>query len=299
MSASSKKLEYYKKAGQIVCKVLEKTTLSLHAGIFTLDIAEMTEREIARLGATPAFPSNISVNSEVAYNTPPTDDGAQVEDGDLLKVDIGAHVGGYIVDRATTCEIETSNHSKMINAARKALNEGILPIRDGLATSIITEKIESSIKSTGFTPICSCRGHTLEQYALHGKVSIPICFNGAGGDFTLQAGDVAAIEVFLTNGAGKIITTRAEIYSVKMGFNVRDLDIESRNYRSYLVSRYGQLPFALRWLPGGRAENVCRIDELLKCGALIQYPASIESSGGMVVHFEQTIAVTKDGCIVL
>jgi len=298
MSASSKKLEYYKKAGQIVCKVLEKTVLSLHAGIFILDIAEMTEREITRLGGTPAFPSNISVNSEVAYNTPPADDTAQAESGDLLKVDIGAHVGGYIVDRAATCEIETSNYSKMISAARKALNEGILPIKDGLATSIITERIENSIRSAGFTPICSCRGHTLEQYALHGKVSIPICFDGQGEDLTLQAGDVAAIEVLLTNGEGKIISTRAEIYSVKIGFD-GDLDVELRNFRSYLVSHYGRLPFALRWLPGGRAENIGRIDELLKCGALIQYPASIESSGGMAVHFEQTIAVTKDGYIML
>jgi methionyl aminopeptidase len=278
--------------------VLEKTALSLHAGMFILDIAEMTEREIAHLGGVPAFPSNISANSEVAYNTPPADDTTQVENGDLLKIDIGAHVGGYIVDRATTCEIGTSNHSKMISAAQKALNEGILPIRDGLATSIITEKIESSIKSTGFTPICSCRGHTLEKYVLHGKVNIPICFD-EGEDFTLQAGDIAAIEVFLTNGTGKIITTSAEIYSVKMDYDVRDLDFESRNLRSYLVSHYGQLPFALRWLLGERAENVCSIDELLKCGALIQYPASIESSGGMVVHFEQTIVVTKDGYNVL
>ena len=299
MSASSRKLEYYKKAGQIVSKVLEKTALSLHAGMFILDVAEKTEREIAHLGGTPAFPSNISVNSEVAHNTPAADDKAQVENGDLLKVDIGAHVDGYIVDRAITCEIETSNYSKMISAAQKALNEGILPIRDGLATSVITEKMEDSIKSTGFTPICSCRGHTLERYTLHGTVGIPLCFDGKGEDRILQAGDVTAIEVFLTNGAGKIITTHAEIYSVKIGFDVRDLDVESRNYRSYLVSRYGQLPFALRWLPGGRAENVCRIDELLKCGALVQYPASIESSGGMAVQFEQTIAVTKEGCIVL
>ncbi|HXY87189.1 MAG TPA: M24 family metallopeptidase [Candidatus Acidoferrales bacterium] len=299
MSASSKKLEYYKKAGQVVSKVLEKTALSLHAGMFILDIAEMTERDIAYLGGVPAFPSNISVNSEVAYNTPPADDTAHVENGDLLKIDIGAHVGGYIVDRATTCEIGTSNHSKMISAAQKALNEGILPIRDGLATSIITEKIENSIKSTGFTPICSCRGHTLEKYALHGKVSIPICFDEKEEDFILQAGDIAAIEVFLTNGTGKIITTTAEIYSVKMEFDVRDLDFESRNLRSYLFSHYGQLPFALRWLPGEHAENVGSIDELLRRGALIQYPASIESSGGMVVHFEQTIVVTKDGHIAL
>ena len=298
MSASSKKLEYYKKAGQVVSKVLEKTALSLHAGMFILDIAEMTERDIAYLGGVPAFPSNISVNSEVAYNTPPADDTVQVENGDLVKIDIGAHVGGHIVDRATTCEIGTSNHSKMISAAQKALNEGILPIRGGLATSIITEKIESSIKSTGFTPICSCRGHTLEKYALHGKVSIPICFD-VGEDFTLQAGDIAAIEVFLTNGTGKIITTTAEIYSVKMEFDVRDLDFKSRNLRSYLISHYGQLPFALRWLPGEHAENVGSIDELLRRGALIQYPASIESSGGMVVHFEQTIVVTKDGYIAL
>jgi len=298
MSASSKKLEYYKKAGQIISKVLEKTALSLQVGMFILDIAEMTEREIGYLGGVPAFPSNISVNGEVAYNTPPPDDTAQLENGDLLKIDIGAHVGGHIVDRATTCEIGTSNHSKMIRAAQKALNEGILPIRDGLATSIITEKIERSIRSTGFTPICSCRGHTLEKYALHGKVNIPICFD-EGGDFTLQAGDIAAIEVFLTNGTGKISNSLAEIYSVKMDYDVRDLDFESRNFRSYLVSHYGQLPFALRWLPGERAENVGSIDELLKCGALIQYPASIESSGGMVVHFEQTIAVTEDGYIVL
>jgi methionine aminopeptidase len=58
------------------------------------------------------------------------------------------------------------------------------------------------------------------------------------------------------------------------------------------------MPFAVRWLPGERDKNVRRIDELLKYGVLIEYPATIESSGGLVVHFEQTLAVTKDSYIV-
>ncbi len=296
MSALSKKLGYYKKAGHIVKNTLEKTMRLLHAGTSVLDIAELTENEIVRRGGIPAFPSNVSVNGAVAHNTPSADDTAQVEKADILKIDLGAHIGGYIVDRAITCEIETNNNSEMINTAQNALNEGILSVRHGVATSMIAEKIESLIASTGFTPICSCRGHTLKRYTLHGNVSIPICFEE--GDATLKAGDVAAIEVFLTDGVGKTTATHTEIYSVKVGVDLHDLDVKSRNFASHLISNYGRMPFALRWLPGGRDENVGSIDELMKYGVLTEYPATIESSGGLVVHFEQTLAVTKDGYIV-
>jgi methionyl aminopeptidase len=296
MSALSKKLEYYEKAGQIVKNTLQKTMRLLHAGASILDIAELTEREIVRRGGIPAFPSNVSVNGAVAHNTPSADDVTQVEKADMLKIDLGAHSGGYIVDRAITCEIETTNNSEMISTAQNALNEGIRTIRHGVATSTVAEKIESLIASTGFTPICSCRGHTLKRYTLHGNVSIPICFEEGGA--TLLAGDVAAIEVFLTNGVGKTTATHTEIYSVKVGVDLRDLDVKSRNFASHLISNYGRMPFAVRWLPGERDKNVRRIDELLKYGVLIEYPATIESSGGLVVHFEQTLAVTKDSYIV-
>jgi methionyl aminopeptidase len=296
MSVLSKKLEYYKKAGQIVENTLEKTIRSLHAGVSILDIAKLTEHEIVRRGGILAFPSNVSVNDAVAHNTPSADDRAQVEKADILKIDLGAHIGGYIVDRAITCEIETNNNAEMISTAQNALNEGILSVRHGVATSTIAEEIESLITSTGFTPICSCRGHTLERYALHGNVSIPICFEEGGA--TLQAGDVAAIEVFLTNGVGKTATTHTEIYSMKGGVDLRDLDVKSRNFASYLISNFRQMPFALRWLPGDRNENVGRIDELLKYDVLLEYPATIEASGGLAVHFERTLAVTKDRYIV-
>ncbi len=296
MSALSKKLGYYKKAGQIVKNTLEKTTRLLRAGMSVLDIAELTENEIVRRGGIPAFPSNVSVNGAVAHNTPSADDTAQVEKADILKIDLGAHIGGYIVDRAITCEIETNNNSEMISTAQKALNEGILSVRHGVATSTIAEKIESLITSTGFRPICSCRGHTLERYTLHGNVSIPICFEEGGA--TLQAGDVVAIEVFLTDGVGKTTATRTETYSVKVGVDLRNLDVKSRNFASSLISNYGRMPFALRWLPGGHNDNIESIDELIKYGVLIEYPATIESSGGLAVHFEQTLAVTKNGHII-
>lgn len=296
MSALSKKLEYYKKAGHIVKSALERTISLLYAGMSVLDIAELTENEIVCRGGIPAFPSNVSVNDAVAHHTPSADDTAKVEKADILKIDLGAHVGGYIVDRAITCEFETSNNSEMIITAQNALNEGVLAIRHGVETSTIAEKIQSVITSTGFTPICSCRGHTLERYTLHGNVSIPPCCEEGGT--TLQAGDVAAIEVFLTDGVGKTTATHTEIYSVKVGVDLRDLDFKSRNFASSLISNYGRMPFALRWLPGERNENVGYIEELKKCGILTEYPATIEASGGLAVHFEQTLAVTKGGYIV-
>ena len=97
--------EKYEKAGEILKKVKEEVVKLVKPGVKLLDVAEFVEKRIVELGGKPAFPCNISINSDAAHFTPKKNDERVFKDGDVVKIDIGAHVDGYIADKAITIDL--------------------------------------------------------------------------------------------------------------------------------------------------------------------------------------------------
>jgi methionyl aminopeptidase len=73
-------------------------------GVSLLEVAETAEEEIRDLGGEPAFPVNISVNEEASHAPPGIDDEATFG-ADMVCLDIGVHVDGWIADAATTVDL--------------------------------------------------------------------------------------------------------------------------------------------------------------------------------------------------
>ncbi len=99
---SEEEIENYREAGEILSEVMEEAKEMIEPEAKLLDIAEKVEEMIEEKDAKPAFPCNISINENAAHYTPPDEDDAVIEDGDLVTIDIGVHVKGYIADMATT-----------------------------------------------------------------------------------------------------------------------------------------------------------------------------------------------------
>jgi methionyl aminopeptidase len=95
-------LEKYLKAGKICAEVRHEIAGMLKPGTKLLDLAEAIERKIHEKGGKPAFPVYISVNEFVAHYTPSFNDERVINPKDLVKIDIGVHVDGYIGDMAFT-----------------------------------------------------------------------------------------------------------------------------------------------------------------------------------------------------
>ncbi|WP_457750776.1 type II methionyl aminopeptidase [Thermococcus sp.] len=285
------------KAGEIAQKVKAEVVDLIKPGAKLYDIAEFVERRIVELGGKPAFPCNLSLNSNAAHYTPYKGDETVLKEGDYLKLDLGVHVDGYIADTALTFRIGMEE-DELMETAREALENAIATVRAGVKIREIGKAIEDTIRGKGFNPIVNLSGHKIERFKLHAGVSIPNVYRQAD-TYELKEGDVIAIEPFATTGAGQVI----EVPPALIFMYIRDRPIRSAQARRLLIHikrEYNGLPFAYRWLQGFMPEGQLKLalSQLDRAGAIYSYPILREVRGGMVTQFEHTVIVEKEGAYI-
>lgn len=285
---SEETVETYREAGEVLVDVLTAAADRIEPGVTQLSVAEFAEERIRELGAEPAFPVNISVDEEASHASPGADDETEFGE-EMVCLDIGVHIDGYIADAAVTVDFTDSR--ELVEAAEEALAVAVDTVEPGVHTGEIGAEIGEVIEAYGYNPVVNLTGHGLAQYDAHTGPSIPNRAVDTG--VTLEAGDVLAIEPFATTGGGKVTEgSKTEIYSVEETGRVRDR--RARQLLEDLDAKYGELPFAARWLDGGRTEMSLR--RLERAGNIREYPVLKESDGELVSQAEHTLIVTDDGC---
>ncbi|MHC1686915.1 MAG: type II methionyl aminopeptidase [Methanothrix sp.] len=281
-------LEKYRKAGRILAEVLEGARPLVKVGASLLEVADYVEDSILSRGALPAFPCNISLDRAAAHYTPaPKDERCFGEN--MVKLDVGVHVDGYIADAAIT--IDLGGHPELVEASRAALDAALKMIRPGINTSQIGSVIEETILGFGYKPVSNLTGHGLSRYEAHDDPIIPNRAMEKG--VILKEGDVIAIEPFATNGSGRISEAPInEIYGFSASRPVRLP--QARELMRQIRENYKTLPFARRWLKGERAEYA--LMQLLRSGAVHTYPVLWEVEGALVSQAEHTVVILEDGC---
>ena len=254
-----------------------------------LEIAEKIENKIVELGGGIAFPVNISINDIAAHYTPDINDATLLKEKDLVKVDIGVHVDGYIWDRAFSVCIGEKSHP-LIKTSEKALKEALKLIKPGTKVYQISEVVEDVIRNEGFNPIHNLCGHGLERFNQHAPPTIP---NGKNSIQTeIKEGQAIAMEVFVTNGGGFVKESSPTlIYKFKANKPVRLW--EARKILEVSRTKFQKLPFAKRWLAD--FVPLLKIDfalrELTEVNALTPYPILREETHGIVAQTEETVIV--------
>jgi len=278
------------KAGKILQTAVNEAVEKISPGVKLLEVAEFVENRIEELGGKPAFPCNISINSDAAHFTPKRDDERVFGDGDIVKLDVGAHIDGYIADMAVTVDLGSNND--LVKAAKEALFAAIDVVKAGVSVSEIGKAIEDAIKSYGFKPIVNLTGHGLLPYLTHAPPSIYNYATERG--VTLEEGMVIAIEPFATDGAGRVMERgECEIYSILQPKPVR-MKLAREIIRE-VQEKYKTLPFAKRWL--SKAPEII-LSKLVREGVLRAYPVLTEVSGGLVSQWEHTLIVEDGGATV-
>ncbi len=277
-------LECYLEAGRIASSVREQALNSVEEGRRLLDTAEYAEELTRQMGGEVAFPCNISVNEVASHYTPLKGD-SKFASGDLVKVDIGVHIDGYIADTADTIEVDTNHNRTLIKAAREALNAAIGGIQEGVNTKYLGKVIENVIKSYNCFSMTDLTGHSLGRYIIHSGVNIPN-YGGASYGNVLHAGDVVAVEPFTTLGRGRTRWGEVRIYSL-----LGNKDSKNLLYQK-LLSQFNTLPFTTRWM-----DDPGELDKMMT--KLHKYPVLIESGGCPVAQAEHTVIVEDKGCRVI
>jgi methionyl aminopeptidase len=289
-----KELESYRKAGKIAKKVREWSKSLVKKDAKILDIAEKIETKIKEEGAKVAFPVNICINDITAHYTPKFNDTTTLSKNDLVSIDLGVHVGGYIADTAYTLDLSGGKYEKMLKVNKKALEEAIMLVKPETSISEIGRKVQKIITEEGFKPIENLTGHELERYDLHAGISIPnieVPYN-----WKLKEGMVLAIEPFVTNGYGRVVESKqVEIFSF-----LEEKPTRMREGRILLekIKERRKLPFAERWF--SKEINPMKLDlvlrDLVSRKILKDHPVLHEKEQGKVSQFEHTMIVTEEGC---
>ena len=287
-------LECYLKAGKIASEQREKTRKKDHVGCTLLTICESIEREIKESGGKPAFPVNVSLNDIAAHYTAEPNDETTVKENDILKVDIGVHIEGYIADTAVTVSYDPHQEA-LIKSAENALNEAVRIARVNTKASEIGNLIENTISKMGFKPIQNLSSHSLAQYTIHAGKSIPN-IRTIGPSFGLSSNQAYAIEPFVTVNDGQGVVYEGNtrnIFAIMSRKPAKDENVDK--FLTYLWNKFRTLPFALRWILDSYEEIEARrmLDILVKKRNVHAYPILIEGNNKFVAQAEHTIMLVN------
>jgi methionyl aminopeptidase len=293
-------LDNYVLAGKIASTVRENARKKNHIDRTLFDICESIENEITLLGGNPAFPVNVSLNEIAAHYTAEPQDQTKVKDTDVLKIDLGVHIEGYIADTAVTISYN-SKYDHLVDIAEITLSEAIKTVKVNTKSSEIGKTIENTIIQNGLKPIQNLSGHSLDQYIVHAGKSIPN-IKTLGSSFSLGNDQAYAIEPFVTTRDGLGIVYEGKIkniFSLISRKPTKDKDLDA--FITYLWNRYKTLPFAIRWLVKDYDVSNLRdmIDHLIKKKNIRSYPILVEGNDKVVSQAEHTFFITNDSSYII
>ena len=202
---SPKEIEQMERAARVVVETLELLGERVKPGVTTQELDALAEEFIRSHGGVPTFkgyrgyPASIctSPNSMVVHGIPGP---YELRDGDILSVDVGVTLGGFVGDSAYTFPVgEVSEEAqRLLEAGQAALTAGIEQARPGNRLSDIGHAVQKATEDAGFSVVRSLVGHGVGR-KMHEDPQIPN-FGEAGHGPVLSTGMTLAIEPMINAG---------------------------------------------------------------------------------------------------
>jgi methionyl aminopeptidase len=196
-------------AGRILARCHEILRRKARPGVTTAEIDKTAERFIRSQGAEPAFkgyrgfPGSIcaSPNSMVVHGIPGP---YRLSRGDILSIDIGVVLDGWVADAAITHPIGnvTPIASALLASTRAALFDAVEQCRVGNRLGDVSHAVQARVETDGFAVIRSLVGHGIGRQ-MHEDPQIPN-FGDPGTGPELEEGMVLAIEPMVNAGTHQV-----------------------------------------------------------------------------------------------
>jgi methionyl aminopeptidase len=288
-------IEYYEKAGKIAGEVREDVRNKNWVGHTVEEICQYVESEIIKKGAKCAFPVNTSINEIAAHYTAEPNDPKTISDTDLVKIDLGAQINGFIADTAVTVNYNPK-YDTLVQTAENALQVAMSMIKSGIKSKDVGRSIHKTIKDVGFKPIANLSGHSLDQYTIHAGKTVPNTWTI--GSFTFSENEAFACEPFVTTHEGLGYVRNGKIKNIfALVSRKKTKDEDANKLLEYIWTNFNMLPFALRWILKEWEEKEARklLEFLEKKKVVHSYPILVEANGEPVAQAEHTFIPTTTG----
>lgn len=292
-------IEKFREAGRIAGTARKMAMEMIQPGVKLEAVMLAVEDYIRSEGAGIAFPAQTSRNHCAAHYCPRPGDPTTYEAEDVIKVDIGVEVDGYVADNAQSIYLgEDQKYHNMVKASAAGLQAAIDVAGPGVAVHEMSAAIEKAIESHGFRPVYNLTGHGVARWTVHCAPQIP-----ASPDRwtrgTLEPGMVIAIEPFATDGRGTVHESgRSEIFMLqKAPRKMKGIDEEVWK----VIEGMHGLPFARRTfgdLPADAVEG--SLGRLKRTGCLMDFPPLVDPDPATrIAQTEHTLIVGESGIEVI
>lgn len=202
---SKKEIEKMRASGQLVARVLAELRRMCVVGMTTRELDAAAERLIRDAGAVPTFkgyngfPYSIcaSVNEQIVHGFP-SDYG--LREGDIIAIDVGATLDGYVGDSAITVPIGQVSEEKLrlIQVAEECLERAIEQCRPGKRLGDLGWAVQSHAEANGYGVVRDHVGHGIGR-KMHEDPQVPN-YGKPGSGLKFKPGYVLAVEPMLNMG---------------------------------------------------------------------------------------------------
>lgn len=313
----------YQEASKIVNSTLTEIIAMCVPGASVLSICRFGDNAIqekaaliyrAKKGGKPiekgiSFPVCLSVNECVCHFSPlSSDDSKTLAAGDMVKIDFGCHVDGYIAVAAHTVVVPdeaapgpiTGPKADVINAAYAAAEVAARLIKVGNTNKQVTAAMAKVAQAYGVTPVMGTMMHQMKRYVIDGSKMIMLvedeATNQKAEECTFEPYEVYAVDVAMTTGDGKPreLDTRTTIFKrqVDKSYNLKMK--ASRAFFSEVAKKAPVFPFALRSFEDERNAKL-GVRECVEHDLVQPYQVLYERNGSLICHVKFTILLLPGG----
>lgn len=254
-----------------------------------------------------AFPTCVSVNNCICHFSPvPSEQDYILKEGDLAKIDLGAHIDGFIAVVAHTIVVGADPVKKIsgrkadaILAAHHASQAALRLLKPGNETYAITDAVQKVVEAYKCKPVEGMLSHQLKQFKIDCEKTIIQNPNDAQRKehekFELDKYEVYAMDVLVSTGegVGKEIDTRVSIY--KKTDETYQLKLKaSRMFYTEVRQKHGNMPFNLRYFEDETKAKM-GVNECVKNKLVEPFQVLYEKPSEIVAQFKFTVLLMPNG----
>ncbi|XP_054257149.1 proliferation-associated protein 2G4-like [Macrosteles quadrilineatus] len=307
----------YKMAGQIVNRVLRQIVEICKIGASVRNICTSGDKLILeetgkvfkssgkKVKKGIAFPTCLSVNNCIANFSPLSDQPDYVlNEGDVVKVELGAHIDGFMASTGHTHVIASTPNNKVSGkradvmlAAHYASQAALKLFKPGNKASQVTDAVQSVAIEFGCNPIKNTGSSRLKQFKIEQAfIQNPTEVDKPElEDFEFSLYDVYNVRICMSSGegVGRQIGTKETLYrktDEKYQLKLR----ASRMFYSEVSHKYGNMPFNLRSFEDYKSAKL-GINECVNHKLLEVFPVLYEKPNEYVSHFGFTVLLMPTG----
>lgn len=235
-----------------------------------------------------------------------------LKENDLVKIDLGVHIDGYIAVVAHTVYLAASLTASLphigrladvFNAAYQAAEIAVRLIRPGNTNQQVTDAIAKVASTYGVQAIAGTVMHQMKRYVIEGNKIIHVRDGSETGTekkleiITFEPYEVYAIDVAFSTGEGKSkdrglkTSIFKRVIDRKYGLKVKS----SRQLYSEINAKFPTFPFSLRYLQLEEKNVKLGLRECVHHELLAPYPILSEKEGDLIAHFKFTALVLPSG----